>query len=793
MQRLGTTRTRSGLRPALLPTAAGLLAASVTPAAHAAGTGRTSVVIQVLSSRADLVASGEALVRVTLPQGSPITRLRVTVGRRDETSHFARQSATEADGLVTGLALGRNVVTAVLPNGSGARITLTNHPNGGPLFAGPQIQPWACQAGARDKRCDQPATYTYYYESTNPAKTGLQPYDTKNPPSDVATTTTQTGVTVPFIVRLETGYQDRDQYQIAALDQPGKPWTAVRPQAQFARKLLITHGGGCGNSYTEGPTPSVLSYQQQPDNPDSAVWALGKGWAVMSTTLDNNGVNCDVALAAESLLMAKERVIDRYGPLTFTVGVGCSGGSLTQQWVANAYPGIYQGVLLACSFPDTWTAGTQVFDYHLLNHYFESPSAWSAGVAWTPTQMAAVEGSSDPVNSATSDELFYGQGLDPSYACPGTTTSNRYSSTNPGGVRCSSNDFAINVFGPRAKQRWGGQERQLRRGFAGLPLDNTGVQYGLAALKAGQITPAQFVDLNTKIGGLNPENLSPVASRNVTDPFALKAAYRSGMINEANNYNQTAIIDCRGTNPDLAHDTFRSFALRARLDRDFGNHANQLIWEGPGPLDADRNCQQDSLVSMDQWLTAIHRDHRDLSVSQKIKRDKPAGLTDRCYDGVGNVLADALCPSALVPIEATPRTVAGDAITTDTNECRLQPLKRSSYGVTITVEQWTALDRAYPNGVCDFSKPGVDQHGTVPWMTYATTTGAVIYGGHPLGSAPSSTPFTGPRPPTSARGNRAVPVTAALAETGSSRGVAGGALMLLFLAALTARAARRRS
>ena len=35
-------------------------------------------------------------------------------------------------------------------------------------------------------------------------------------------------MTVPFIVRLETGYLDRDQYAIATLFDPSKPWTAER-------------------------------------------------------------------------------------------------------------------------------------------------------------------------------------------------------------------------------------------------------------------------------------------------------------------------------------------------------------------------------------------------------------------------------------------------------------------------------------------------------------------------------------------------------------------------------------
>jgi hypothetical protein len=61
------------------------------------------------------------------------------------------------------------------------------------------------------------------------------------------------------------------------------------------------------------------------------------------------------------------------------------------------------------------------------------------------------------------------------------------------------------------------------------------------------------------------------------------------------------------------------------------------------------------------------------------------------------------------------------------------------YPVTFTDTQWAALQQAFPTGVCDFSKPGVDQVPTVPWQTYQDDAngGAVIYGGRPLGPAPS--------------------------------------------------------
>ena len=71
----------------------------------------------------------------------------------------------------------------------------------------------------------------------------------------------------------------------------------------------------------------------------------------MSTALNNAGHNCNIVTQAESMVMAKERLVEQYGEIRYTIGTGCSGGSLTQQQVANAYPGIYQGILPPCASP----------------------------------------------------------------------------------------------------------------------------------------------------------------------------------------------------------------------------------------------------------------------------------------------------------------------------------------------------------------------------------------------------------------------------------------------------------
>jgi hypothetical protein len=690
---------------------------------------RGAPTIKVLSGRADLVSGGDALVLIGGLRSS--RGLSVRAGGKDQTAAFTRGPGGTLVGLIQGLPRGPSSVI-VRAGRRGAKLRVTNHPIGGPIFSGPQLQPWKCQAAAVDAQCNQPPTFSYVYKSSNPAKAGLQPYDPANPPADVATTTTDRGVSVPFIVRVETGYIDRDQYQIAALFQPGKSWTAVAPQRQFNHKLLITHGFGCGADHQTGTVPGVLG--------GAAETALAHGFATMANVLDHAGHNCNLTTEAESLVMTKEYLIERYGTLRYTIGTGCSGGSLAQQWIANAYPGVYQGILPTCSFPDAWSTASQFLDYHLTLHYLDNPSEWGAGVTWTDQQMADVQGHVTVGNSRVSDAAQFHVVI-PTDPCAGTTSQNRYNpTTNPGGVRCTIQDAAINVFGPRQRAFWGPQEKQLGHGFAGVPTDNVGVRYGLGALRSGKINAAQFVDLNVKIGGLDSD-ASPVSKRMKADRPALANAYRSGMINETNNLDRTAIIDCRGPDEGAFHDAYRAFALRARLDREHGGHPNQLIWEGATTIIGDPQCELNSMLAMDRWLTAVEKDHSRKPLARKIARDKPADLTDRCYDGKGVKVSDALCPS-VVHVYKTPRMVAGDSITTDDNKCRLKPLNRRAYGsVSFTDAQWSQLKKVFPTGVCDFSKRGVDQQPTIAWQTYQNAQGHVIYGGRAMGAPPRSSPI----------------------------------------------------
>src|SRR3954454_2838005 len=258
-----------------------LVAALVFPASAAAA---KPITISVLSSpRADLVSGGDALVRIG--GVSSTKRLRVTVHGKNRSKAFARRKDGTITGLVTHLKLGKSAIVATAGKRA-AKLVVTTYPKGGPFFSGPQLQPWKCQDTAKDAQCNQPATYSYLYKSTD-GSSGFKDYDPKSAPSDVADTTTDRGVTVPFIVRVESGYIDRDQYKIAALFQPGKKWSATSPQKQFNHKLLITHGAGCGADHAPDDSPSVTDSAPLAASSSAAEVGLGRGFAVMSNALDN--------------------------------------------------------------------------------------------------------------------------------------------------------------------------------------------------------------------------------------------------------------------------------------------------------------------------------------------------------------------------------------------------------------------------------------------------------------------------------------------------------------------------
>ena len=144
---------------------------------------------------------------------------------------------------------------------------------------------------------------------------------------------------------------------------------------------------------------------------------------------------------------------------------------------------------------------------------------------------------------------------------------------NPTGARATTYDHNVNAFG------------RDENGFARRPLDNVGVQYGLAALNAGQISKAQFLDLNEKIGGLDIDaNFIP--ERTVADRKATQAAYETGkVVNGGGGLASVPILDFDVIYTDLlpagdVHMKYHHFSTRERLVNANGHADNIVMWSG---------------------------------------------------------------------------------------------------------------------------------------------------------------------------------------------------------------------
>ncbi|MDX1756169.1 MAG: DUF6351 family protein [Marinobacter sp.] len=622
-------------------------------------------VIRVLSNRADLISGGDALIEIEPDNPANLQGATVWLGDREVTQQFQATGQNTLKGLLSGLALGDNELRVWLADNSYLLTTITNHPNGGPVFSGPQVQPWNCtNAQAVDDQCNQPPDYRFKYVPADKLQTYLAsydpdnvqpglpdafyPYDPENPPAeeDIAVVTTDEGHEVPFIVRVETGVQNRDRYQIMALYQPGQEWNALAPQEQWNGKVLVHHGGNVGVSYGMGHPPNGDISGTAPDGGelllgDSITVALSRGFMTLSTAQANLGHNVNLVTAAESLMMAKERIVEQYGEIRYTIGTGCSGGAIAQQHIANAYPGIYQGLILQCSYPDVWTTATQFADYHLLNHHFgaEAPesadgffepmiSLFESGLL--PVQWPAFYGHL-PVNPQVSDAAFFPSAYPDQADCPGLAGGAEVydADTRPDGLRCGLLDYMISQFGPRAVENWSPNEQLLARGFGGIPLDNVGVQYGLRSLQNGVITGDQFLTANREIGGLNVD-IDFQETRTVADPQALSNAYRTGAINTAEHLGNVAIMDLRGPDPGIAHDAYHSWQMRARLEATQGHVDNHVIWYGAAPLFGDTVYSTEALVVMDRWLANIEGDETASPVEAKVLAHKPPQARDRC-------------------------------------------------------------------------------------------------------------------------------------------------------------------
>ncbi|GAA4558266.1 DUF6351 family protein [Planotetraspora kaengkrachanensis] len=705
--------------------------------------GKHDLQITVLSSRPDQVSGGDALVQVQVPDDVSPQRVRIRLNGAEVTRDFsAGEQRRTLVGLVDGMRAGANVLTAETTGDHrrDARLTLNNHSVTGPIFSGPQQQPFVCkteQSGlgqplvdnhdhvglpvfaldADGQKTDQVVGWSrdcsvkprvdFVYRTTSGGWKPL-PADGGRP-ADLATTTTADGRVVDFVVRWERGTIDRFIYSIAMLS-PLKVDANHAADSAWNRRLIYSFSsGGVGIGHNQGELGTTI------DDMFEAEEGLAAGYAVAYSTGNDTGNHYNLQVGGEAALMVKERFIEEHGEPLYTVGVGASGGGLQQYVYGQNHPGLIDAAIPVYAYPDMVTQGIHVGDCELLEYFMDVTDAgnpkWQN---WDNRKLLEGMNSSSTVRNPYtgkpgSSECVNGwRGLSPLTLNPhyGSAGSNQ-GLMEPKGVmdtvKWTHFDDLRNIYGVKPD------------GFARRTFDNVGVQYGLEALRDGTLTPDEFLHLNATVGGWkDPEDMvqegapfvpggtfDPWSSRNMTlspdggatpaprtegDVGAIEAAYRSGMVFRGKI--DIPIIDWRHYLEDELnmHNSRQSFASRERIIEAQGNADNQAIWfTDARPGGAQSTQLPEAFKAIDTWMANI-RKHPERTVGQ----NKPSEATDRCFatdgrliasgshvwDGILDHRADGACTEQF-PIHSTSRIVAGGPFDEDLYKCGLQPVDKA--------------------------------------------------------------------------------------------------------------------
>lgn len=675
-----------------------------------------AVSIEVLSSFPELVTGGDALVRITGANAAP----RVTVDGSDVSGAFVADGRGGWIGLVDGLVDGDNAL-AVSAGGGQATLTLTNHPINGTLFAGPQQTPFVCEneahglAPATDESCAASTITGYHYRSTDGTWKPFDPDGAR--PTDIDRTTTMDGKTAPLINWYEKGVINRSAYVISLLHDPaaGPLPTPVSNETGWNGKLIMSHRGGVRAGFHQGRAIGTLDPERGyvgGENNNLHESLIRAGYALAGGSLMVTGTTTNHVVQAETSAKIKERFIELFGPPEYTMSMGTSGGSMSQHLIAQSYPGLYNAILPWRSYSDVLTFQTPLNDCSLLVNYFEGTD-----LSWTDIQKREVSG-----------KLTYGFCTGPARVFPNLSPDNCDSSVTEAktlqrekwkDVRCTYQDNLLAVYG-----------LDPETGLARSPWDNVGVQYGLQAFADGIISFEQFVELNARIGGHDLNGVIVPGERARADADAVRIAYETGRLNTGQGgLRNLPILDLRGytdgictvapcpprdpTDVDV-HDGYHTLVARARLLKANGNADNhvRLVTHEVGHRGPDSILgvvSPRAVAQVDKWLTDILADTSDMPQAKKVAAHRPPDLVDACYTAADAKITDMDRCAELFPIASDARIVAGAPLANDVLKCTLKPVDPNDYSMILSAEQFRALRRTFPEGVCDWSKPGVGQ------------------------------------------------------------------------------------
>ncbi|GMG88728.1 DUF6351 family protein [Biformimicrobium ophioploci] len=606
------------------------------------------------------------------------------------------------------------------------------------------------------KDCAHETYAGYYYRSSLNGK--FYPLEDLDRATDDIAKITVNGKEIDFVVRLETGTINRFFYAIAVLRGEGE--TLERPAGtHWNQRLIYQFRGGVGIGRRQGNIKHHDLLKRRADQ-------LARGYAIVYSTANQTSNHYDIWLAEDSALRLKKQFSALYGQPLYTVGIGGSGGGIQQYLLAQNNPEVIDAAIPLYSYPDMVTQTIYVFDCEPLEYFFDVVDRDNP--RWRKSsERSVVQGLSynnDMGNRFTALENAAGYLSDKfDYPRQGSTECvNGWRGLVPLVNNPRFVHFARNYAKPvRRNTHWTHWE-DLKRfygvgedGYANSTWDNEGVQYGLEALKAGELSVEKFIQLNASIGGWKPPteqqgeklwfmngDLLPMelslwsdhnmvkgsvdapAPRSRANLDAIEGAYRSGHVFLG--HAEIPIIDLRhylDSELDMHH-SLASFSSRLRIQRARGHADNHLIWMSH----KDYNPLDDALATIDRWMLRIAANPEN-----GIAGNKPMDAADQCFagdgaiiargsdvwDGAWNGRAQGACMQEY-PSYRTPREVAGGPVEGDLFKCALQPVEDAVnsgvYGNVDLSNYLPNLKRIFPTGVCDYSRngPGVPRVALIP-------------------------------------------------------------------------------
>lgn len=601
---------------------------------------------------------------------------------------------------------------------------------------------------------------------------------------------------MPYLVRHERGVINRFIYGISTLvdvatlesgspdDTEGTLWNG---------RLLYQFEGGMGIGHTQGRFSDGAPSSPKPETTGGRARAirgypdrLAQGYAVIYSTGTRTGDHYNLLVGGRTAVAVKDRFVARYGDPRYTVGLGGSGGGIQQYVYQQNHPDLLDAAIPQLSYPDMSTQTIHVGDCNLLERYMDVDAgedpvwqdwdnrSWLLGLntiegylgstARVLSQAQEILGHRVQTGSSECQEGWPGLSavaLNPTF---GAERNWHLLGDQMNGVEKTHWDDVAEAYG-----------RDPETGFARVPWDNVGVQYGLRSLVAGRISLEQFLDVNARVGGwvstaeMVPEaapyaglsgdpfdpssaadllavlggrlDWDPWSARNMRlssdggatpaprtegDVEAIRGAYESGLVFLGAPPREIPVIEARHHLEHILdmHNAHQSFAVEARLLAHQGHADNHSIWwletdpEGRSPWLVEFYVE--AFEAIEEWISKLEADPT-LSVG----RARPDRATPRCYRLDGTLLAsgDDVWDGAMDPdprgacarhfeIRSTSRIEAGGPVSGDVFKCHTMPVRQAVEGgvyggIALDEAAVQRLEAIHPQGVCDYSRPGV--------------------------------------------------------------------------------------